>query len=253
MRKVLFLALLALTPSLFSLEAVIVEITGRVKIRMSADGRWQKAETGQVLPADGMISTGLKSTAKLDLGNAELEVLPLTRMSVDALVDSEESVSTSLFLKGGKIKANVKAIEGKENDFKIKSPVATASVRGTSFEFSGNELKVTQGKVAFYRTPEKMKDKPVPPAEEKAMEKEVPPEQMISVKAGAGTEMAGPKKRPVPPAQAAAQKISVPPSTKPPVVIEGRPPKKQGLPEQRDEQRPPGEGPAIVTVTIIIE
>jgi hypothetical protein len=36
---------------------------------------------------------------------------------------------------------------GTKIEFTVRSPVATASVRGTSFEFDGTELKVDEGRV----------------------------------------------------------------------------------------------------------
>ena len=47
----------------------------------------------------------------------------------------------------GRVKAEVTPKKGEKADFKIKSPTATASVRGTGFEFDGQNLLVDHGAV----------------------------------------------------------------------------------------------------------
>ena len=49
----------------------------------------------------------------------------------------------------GRVKAEVTPREGEKAEFKVKSPTATASVRGTGFEFDGQNLLVDHGAVQF--------------------------------------------------------------------------------------------------------
>ncbi len=226
MRKILLSLCLLLSLSFLSANATVKDFYGKVKVKYSGDTRWSKLQIGQELPANAIVSTGFNSQVVLDLGNATLDVLPLTRMTVMEITESSNTIKTSLFLQGGKIKADVAKIEGKQNDFEIRSPVATASVRGTSFEFTGNTLTVYRGVVAF-GPPEA--DEPSAPTEEAAEEEEsaegeaesdVPaePSKGVTVKAGGQTQMSSPGARPVPPSVMAKKITTVSASTKPAVI-----------------------------------
>jgi hypothetical protein len=94
-----------------------------------------------------MISTGFKSTALIALGNSTLLVRALTRLSLEEIQNIEGDESVSLYLQTGRVRANVNPPAGGKTDFTVRSPVATASVRGTSFEFNGENLSVDEGRV----------------------------------------------------------------------------------------------------------
>jgi hypothetical protein len=146
---ILFLSL-ALVSSLSSqLKAVVKEITGKVEIK-PADGAWRPAKAGVTITKGYSISTGFDSTAVLEIGQSVLRVRPLTRMKLEELLQKEKTVSTSLYLSVGKVKAEVK--KGTDQDFTLRGPVSTAAVRGTDFEFDGFTVKVTNGVVAFINT-----------------------------------------------------------------------------------------------------
>lgn len=231
MRKVLsFLILLLISAASLAASATVKSFYGKVKVKLEPGANWSKISVGQELPANALVSTGFNSQLVLDLGNATLDVLPLTRMKVEEITETQDQITTSLFLQGGKIKADVDKIEGQINDFKIKSPVATASVRGTSFTFSGNTLVVHEGIVAF-GAPDRPKDEP---KEEKPEEEEEKPEEkpeevakpeeprpqgtIIAVKAGESSELVTFGGKPVDPKVLAKAKSSVVVSTKPEVI-----------------------------------
>ncbi len=263
MKKIclLFLLIVMSFSSLFAV-ATVKDFFGKVKIKYDGDTKWSRVSIGMELPPNATVSTGFNSQIILDLGNATLDVLPLTRMTVGEITESQDTINTSLFLQGGKIKADVKKIEGKVNDFKIKSPVATASVRGTAFEFSGNTLKVIRGEVAFVSSKRaKVSAAPVAVEGEEAEEAEETPTEPaggVSVKAGGGTQMASADARPVKPQAMAEKNRTVEASTKPPVVkLPGTLP--LGGPGGRPGVPRPGAvqsaitGPTSITITINIE
>lgn len=130
------------------LTATITEIAGKVECKLPQQ-EWQTAKVGDVLPAGSLISTGFKSTAILKTESATLTVKPVTRLSLEDLVKSEGTTKTQMFLMAGRVKAEVTPKSGEKADFKIKSPTATASVRGTGFEFDGKNLLVDHGAVQF--------------------------------------------------------------------------------------------------------
>jgi hypothetical protein len=126
-------------------EAVIREINGTVEVKTS--GAWIPAQRGQELRRDTVISTGFKGSALIAIGNSTLTVQPLTRLSVEELVRAGSEEKVALNLRAGRIRADVKPPVGGTTEFTIRSPSATASVRGTSFEFDGIRLKVDEGRV----------------------------------------------------------------------------------------------------------
>jgi len=95
------------------------------------------------------ISTGFNSRALLDLGNSVLRVQPLTRLRLEELIEKEGSVQTDLFLRVGKVNAQVKSAAGLKQDFKLRGPVSTAAVRGTDFEYDGFDVVVFDGDVLY--------------------------------------------------------------------------------------------------------
>lgn len=146
----LVVALLGLLAPLLSAQsqAVIKEATGKVEL-LGAAKAWVAAKPGMKITPGTTISTGFNSTAVLDLGGSILSVKPLTRMRLEELVQKEGTVQTSLFLQVGKVKADVKSAAGLTQNFKVKSPVSTAAVRGTGFEYDGYDLYVYEGVVTY--------------------------------------------------------------------------------------------------------
>ncbi len=127
-------------------DAVIREVSGKVEIRLP-EKSWQPAAVGMRLPIGGFISTGVNSLAVLEIGPSVLRVKQLTRVQLQELVQQGGTLTTSLNLPVGKVSAEVKSAAGLKNDFKLRSPVSTAAVRGTRFDFDGYNLVVTQGVV----------------------------------------------------------------------------------------------------------
>ncbi len=140
---------LAFSPALFAQsQAVLKEVTGKVEVK-APGGDWRAAVVGMKLALGASISTGFNSTAVLDLGTSTLSVAPLTRMQLVDLVARQGTVSTSLYLKVGKVHAEVKSVEGVRQDFTLQGPQATAAVRGTEFDFDGLTVTVVNGVVRF--------------------------------------------------------------------------------------------------------
>jgi len=92
-----------------------------------------------------VISTGFKAEATLSLGDSLVVVSQLTRMRLDELIEKEGTVNTELYLDVGKVTAEVKTTAGKKNDFRLRSPVSTAAVRGTVIEFSPDTVTLVEG------------------------------------------------------------------------------------------------------------
>jgi hypothetical protein len=95
------------------------------------------------------ISTSFKSEAVLDLGSSYITVKALTRMKLEELLDREDTIQTDIYLNFGKVSAEVKTTDNKSHDFKLKSPVSTAAVRGTKFDYDMFSVMVEKGIVLF--------------------------------------------------------------------------------------------------------
>ena len=129
-----------------SLQATILEVAGKVEYQAPGAG-WKTAKVGAVIVRGTMVSTGFKSTASIKVGEAVITVKPVTRLTLEELVRTEGGTQTALFLTSGRVQADVTPSKTEKVSFSIKSASATASVRGTGFEFDGYNLLVTHGMV----------------------------------------------------------------------------------------------------------
>ncbi|MDR2702201.1 MAG: FecR family protein [Spirochaetaceae bacterium] len=154
-RKVLFSLLLAgIVLCVFSQNArrisgVIRELTGEVELKRAGAPSFIRAKAGDAVAADTVISTGFKSTAIIELGNSTIAVRPLTRLSLAEIQSVSDTETVRVNLQTGRIRVDVKPTTGTRANFTVQSPSATASVRGTSFEFDTCSLKVNEGRVVF--------------------------------------------------------------------------------------------------------
>ena len=128
-----------------ALSGDIVAVSGKVEAQQG-QGAWKALKAGDKIDSGTVISTGFKSETTIRLGASVLTVKPLTRMKLSQLVEREDTVDTELYLEIGTVKAEVKSLNNKKNGFSVKSPIATASVRGTAFDM-GDRLVVREGSV----------------------------------------------------------------------------------------------------------
>jgi len=141
-------ALLLVSP-LVAQTAKVLRLSGKVEV-MRPKGAWVTAAVGDEFPLGTTVSTGFKSQAVLAVGPSQLTVLALTRLTVQELLQTDTGVTTTLSLETGKVRAEVKSAPGQTADFKLRSPVSTAAVRGTDFLFDGFRLDVISGVVQFF-------------------------------------------------------------------------------------------------------
>lgn len=138
----------ALPQAVRAVEARIESIDGNVEVRVNG-GEWRQAELGMTLGNGSSISTSFNSGAVLELGPNTLRVRPLTRLTIDELIEREGVLESNLSLPVGRIRGEVRRTEGLQNEFNIRGRVATAAVRGTDFEFDGVNLRVFEGSVSL--------------------------------------------------------------------------------------------------------
>ena len=151
MKKNILFMFFILLPAVYSFSSdlsTVKLIKGTVEIKKDQTG-WVKAEEGMKLSPGTMISTGFKSNAVIELDNSEIFIKPLTRIRIDSLSKSGNTVKTNLNLKLGRITANVKTSKGLKHDFTLKTPVSTAAVRGTVFTSGVRTLDVESGSIRY--------------------------------------------------------------------------------------------------------
>jgi hypothetical protein len=127
--------------------AVIREISGTVEVKNPGAPEWETAKAGQALYPASLISTGFKSAALLSIGNSDITIRSLTRLSLAEILGDKNGEQVLLNLRAGRIRADVKPPAGGTINFTVRSPIATASVRGTVFDFDGLRLQVEDGRV----------------------------------------------------------------------------------------------------------
>jgi hypothetical protein len=125
----------------------IRDFSGTVEVKPAGAAAFSAAYIGQRIYRDTIISTGFKSTALIALGNTTVVARPLTRLTL-AQIQNQGAESAELLLQTGRVRVEVRPpVGGARASFTVRSPIATASVRGTTFEFDGVNLQVDEGRV----------------------------------------------------------------------------------------------------------
>jgi len=73
-------------------------------------------------------------------------------MSLATIMDADNTESTNLDLRAGRVRVDVSPPAGTRANFSVQSPSTTASVRGTNFEMDSTNLRVNEGTVMFGST-----------------------------------------------------------------------------------------------------
>ena len=150
--RVLMLSLLFFAFSLlpcYSQNGVIRELSGTVELKDSASSPFVAAKAGDLVGEDTVVSTGFKSSALLEVGSTLIAVRPLTRLTLTEIRSSAGDETLNVYLQAGRLKVDVTPPTGTKASVAVSSPTATASVRGTSFEFDTMNLYVRDGNVSF--------------------------------------------------------------------------------------------------------
>lgn len=116
------------------ITAKVIEVHGDVKYGAVGSTELKKAQTGDELPENTKIRTGVRSSIKLQLGSEE----PYTALLIDSvgvvvlseLAKNADSKKSRVFVEQGRVRAGV-AEGALTSDFTIDCPVATLSKKGT--------------------------------------------------------------------------------------------------------------------------
>ena len=150
MRQSVCIAILILTGWCVSAQnAVIERITGTVEIKQPGENSFKNANSGDTLYKETVIATGFKSLAVIKIGSTTITARPLTHLTLTEIQALSEAETVNINLQAGRIRVDVKPSVGTKARMTVNSPTATASVRGTSFEFDTDNLFVNEGTVSF--------------------------------------------------------------------------------------------------------
>jgi len=151
MKKTFFVVLLsaAIAAGVFGQNGVIRELTGEVEIKRSGASSFTAARAGDTVARDTIVSTGFRSTAVITIGSSTITVRPLTRLSLAEIQSASEAENVNVNLQTGRVRVDVRPPAGTRADFTVQSTTASASVRGTSFEFDTVNLSASEGTVSF--------------------------------------------------------------------------------------------------------
>ncbi|MBN2040348.1 MAG: FecR domain-containing protein [Spirochaetes bacterium] len=155
MKKInLFIFLFTLCFMISSVSAfakiTVTSVKGQAKYKTGRS--WVALKSGITLQKGTKISTGIRSEVILNINNNTVTIKQMSMMKIeDNLLNSSES-KTAIGLKRGGIRARISRIQKLKTDFKITTPVATSSVRGTEEDVSygpgsGMIVKVIEGEI----------------------------------------------------------------------------------------------------------
>jgi len=153
--KPLTMTIISLIIFLFSTslyaEISVIKVEGNAAYREGKS--WLPLKEKQKLPEGVKISTGANSYAELSLNsiNHSVKIKPLTMIQIFSKETAENS-DTHIGLKRGGITAKVPRNSKVKTIFKVSSPIATSSVRGTEEDINygpdkGMTVEVISGEI----------------------------------------------------------------------------------------------------------
>jgi len=149
-RKTMILAVVVLF--LFAASTAFAKITVisvKGKAAFKTGRTWQPLRRGMTLNQGTKVSTGVHSWVKLRMFRSTVTVKPLTMMKIYENSSRKNRIRTRIGLRRGSVRAHVTRGRRVKTVFKISTPVATSSVRGTIEEAShgpsGSSFAAPQG------------------------------------------------------------------------------------------------------------
>jgi len=144
-----FLTIFLTLPGVFAQSGVVKELSGTVELKFPGSQEFVAAKAGDRISQDTVISTGFKSSALIEVGSAVITVRPLTSLTLSEIGSDSKGENLNMNLRTGRVRVELTPPAGTKASMSVSSPVATASVRGTGFEFDTRNIYVERGAVAF--------------------------------------------------------------------------------------------------------
>ncbi len=128
---VLFAAMIFFLSTASTAFAKITVVSVKGKAAYKTGRIWLPLKRGVTLRQGTKISTGVRSWVRLKMYNNTLTIKPLTMMKVYENSRRGQRINTRIGLRRGSVRAHVTRGRRVRTIFKISTPVATSSVRGT--------------------------------------------------------------------------------------------------------------------------
>jgi len=119
----------------------ILELYGIVELKPAGSSSFVRANAGDGIALNTIISTGFRSAAVIAVGNSIITLQPLSQLSF--------SENLIINLQTGRIKIAADESAGTPAIFTVQSPGTDSIVCGTNFEFNTINMKVEKGKASF--------------------------------------------------------------------------------------------------------
>ena len=115
------------------LQAIFMDVQGRVRWRATENSPWQTAKVNALVDPGSQIQTSLNSRATLRVGkNASVLMDPGSDLVLPEVAKDGETLRTVASVRAGRVDFKVDKV-GLTNDFKVVTPSTTLAVRGTAF------------------------------------------------------------------------------------------------------------------------
>lgn len=145
---IVFVAFVFASP-LFAASAKVTFVKGKAEVLKN--NAWMTLNIGDTLEMSDTISTGFQSEIKIEYGGSVMSLGALTRITLENLSSTSSKEDVSIYLKTGAIRSKVTHTEEKRVSYKVKSPVAVCSVRGTGFDMKAcGQVDVWEGSTVVY-------------------------------------------------------------------------------------------------------
>ncbi len=128
-------------------DATVTFVSGKVEVQRN--GKWIALQKGDTVEKSETISTGFQSEVKIKVLDSVMYLGPVTRITLEELSSSGSQDKVNVYLKTGTARSQVKHVDNKRVDYKVHTPVAVASCRGTEWIIDdSNNLTCIEGVVA---------------------------------------------------------------------------------------------------------
>ena len=120
-------------------EIRVVSVKGTASYKTA--GQWIPLQAGAVLAVGTKVSTGVRSNVVININRHTVTVYPLTIMKISESMETNTSSSTKIGLRRGAVRTKIAHDARVKTIFKVSTPVATSSVRGSDqLSISGPSL-----------------------------------------------------------------------------------------------------------------
>lgn len=149
-----FILIFAFASFAENFTAQVTQVSGKAEVLNGTS--WKTLNVGDTLKNGDTVQTGFKSSLSLKVKDSVINVSALTRMTVEQLSENAQKDNVRVFVKTGGISSDVQKSKNKKVGFTVRTPVATASVRGTEFSventFNSSSVETTRGSVAVWKS-----------------------------------------------------------------------------------------------------